>query len=897
MMFDLETDIQNWIRSLRSHPGFEDGDIEEIELHIRDSIETNLYDGLSEEEAFKNATASFGQPEDMGTEFIKARTADMKGPKKDILEHDYSRSHNPLTDQLIMFGNYTRKVLRIIRQNKGLSIINILGMATGLAASGIILTFVHQEYHFDSSLMGSERIHRVIEKEGETEEVSGYAPLAEALKDEFPEIDASIRVAFHYGFLACRADENSFNERSAIFVDPHFFDFFSFSLTQGDPEDCLPDPHSIAISESAAHKYFGTSNPQGKQLEIGDGQMFTVTAVYEDFPVNSNFRGDIILPLASISELTQIWIEPSWEHGSDINTFVLLADGAARTDLTKKTRQFLSRHLDNKDLELRFQPLSDIHTNKQYMWESSPQIGIRILRILSLVAFLILGVSTINFLFLYIGIASQRTKGIGIKKVYGASGKILFGEYFKEVSALMLCSLLAAALIVLLYLHILVPVFSLPDLVYADVSLLISLLFILLLADLLAGIYPSFILSSKKTLTLFQPRSDTYLVRYRALPVLSILQFTLFITLLSFNLLLHKQTRFLVNRDTGYARNELFTIPLNMPLGQGIHGERFGPFAQELKKLPAIHQVTASFSSPAFAECFTEGVTWEGQLDERKRKVVWSWESVYFDYFLTLGVEIVHGRSFDPGFSGDVVNWDTRECAFIINESGLREMGVEDPLGKTFSIWGFKGPIVGVAKDYHFRSMHSEMRPLFYFVNPAFWNEIVLRSNAGQDVRLDDVERVWKQFADDYPLEMNFVDDQVRGLYEREQGLTKVLALFSLLTVLVICIGLFTLSLLSFNKRKKEIGIRKVNGATSSEILWMLNMQYARYVLISFLLALPPTCYLMQRWLANYAYKTRISWWIFLAAGLVTLLIALIITSWKSWQAARKNPIESLRVD
>ena len=788
-------------------------------------------------------------------------------------------------------------LFRFLRRNLIISLINILGMAIGLAASGLILTFVHQEYHFDSSLKSSEKICRIIEKDGETEDIYTFAPLAEALKDEFPEIEASIRLAFYYGFLACRAGENSYNERSAVFADPHFFDFFSFPLAQGDSENCLPDPNSVVISESAAHKYFGISNPLGRQIGIGHGQMFTVTAVYEDFPVNSNFRGDFILPLECISELTQIWIEPSWDHNSDINTFVLLADGAARTDLPEKTRLFLSRHLDNSHMELHFQPLSDIHTNKQYIWESNPQISIRILRILSLVAFLILGVSTINFLFLYIGIASQRTTGIGIRKVFGASGKILFGEYFKEVSVLMLCSLMAAAVIVLLYLQVLVPTFSLPDLVYADSSLVFSLLLILLLVDLLAGVYPSFILSTKKALTLIQPRRETYMVRYRALPVLSILQFTLLFSLLSFNLLLHKQTRFLVNRDTGYARDELFTIPLNMPLGQGIHGERFEAFAQEMKKLPDINQVTASFSSPAFAECYTDGVTWEGQQDERKRNVVWSWESVSFDYFKTLGVEIIYGRSFDPGFPGDVVNRETRECAFIINESGLREMGMEDPLGKTFSIWGLKGPIIGVAKDYHFRSMHSEMRPIFYFHNPAFWNEVVVRLASDQDASFDNIQTVWKQFGDDYPFEMNYVDDQIRGLYAREQGLTKLLALFSLLTVLVIGIGLITLSLLSFNQRKKEIGIRKINGATSSEILRMLNMQYARYVLISFLLALPPAWYFMQRWLANYANKTRISWWIFFVAGLITLLIALLITSWKSWQAARKNPVESLRFE
>lgn len=893
-MFNLDAEIQNWIRSLRSHQGFEDGDIEELELHIRDSIDSSIYGGSSPEEAFENATASFGQPEDMGTEFMKARTAEMKVPKKDILAHNYSPSSNPVTNQLVTFGNYARKVLRIIRQNKGLSIINILGMAIGLAASGIILSFVHQEFHFDTSLKGSEKIYRIIQKEGESENLYTYAPMAEALREEFPEIETSIRLAFYYGFLACRAGENSYNERSAIFADPNFFNFFSFPLAHGNPDNCLPDRNSVAISESSAQKYFGISNPLGKQLVIGDGKKFTVTAVYRKFPVNSNFRGDFILPLECISGLTQVWVEPSWDYESDINTFVSLSEGVNTMEMTEKTHSFLSRHLDNNHMELLFQPLADIHTNKRFTWESNPQISIRILRILSLVAFLLLGVSTINFLFLYIGIVSQRTIGIGIKKVFGASKRVLFREYFKEVSALMFCSLLLAGGIILLYLEVLVPSFSLPDLVYMDLSLVLTLLFILIAVDLLAGIYPSLILSSKKTLALFHPMKDKYPFKHKALPVLSILQFTVFICLMAFNLLLQKQTHFLKNKETGYARKELITIPMNMPLGQGIHGEQFGTFAQEMKKLPAIDQVTASFSSPADAVTNTDGVSWEAQQDERKLKVVWSWESVSYDYFKALGVKMVLGRDFDPGFRRDMVNWETKECAYIINESGLIEMGMDNPLGKSFSVWGFHGPIVGVVEDYHSRSMHSGMQPMFYILDPVFWNEIVIRHHPGQEVNIREIQKVWTQFSNDYPLEINHVEDQINKLYGRETGLTRTLTLFSLLTIIVIGIGLITLSLLSFNRRKKEIGIRKVNGATSMEILWMLNMQYGRYVLISFLLALLPSWYFMQRWLANYAYKTNLSWWIFLLAGLVTFAIALAATSWKSWQAASRNPVESL---
>ena len=259
----------------------------------------------------------------------------------------------------------TITVFRFLRRNLKLTLINILGMAIGLAASGIILIFVHQEYHFDASLRGSENIYRIIEKEGEREGAYTYAPLAEALKEEFPEVEATIRMAFYYGFMACRAGDNSYNERNAVFADPHFFGFFSFPLTKGDPAYCLPDKYSVALSETAAQKYFGDIDPLGKLFEIGSGQKFTVTAVYDDFPVNSNFSGDIILPLECISELTQVWIEPSWNYESDINTFALLEENVSKTELTEKTRLFLARHTDNKGMELHFQPLSDIHTNKQ----------------------------------------------------------------------------------------------------------------------------------------------------------------------------------------------------------------------------------------------------------------------------------------------------------------------------------------------------------------------------------------------------------------------------------------------------------------------------------------------------------------------------------------------------
>lgn len=770
-------------------------------------------------------------------------------------------------------------------------------MALGLSATGIILGYVYQEYNYDCETANAERIHRVIQKDGETYNPYTFAPLAQSLKSDYPEIEDAVRVSFFYGYLACSTDENKMNERSAIFTDPGFFDLFSFPLIKGNSNECLRLPNSVVISEKAANKYFGDDDPIGKSLLIGTSTEFIVTGIFQDFKDNSNFKGDLILPLEKISKLTQVWIEPSWKYKSDIHTFVLFNNNEAGEGFREKTSGHVSKFIAESKIELLFQPLSNIHVNQQIGWESSPQINVTYLYILIIVAFLTLGISLANFLFLYLGTVAQRAIGIGIKKVCGASKMDLFVDHFKEVILLFGLSIIIAIMLFLGYHSGLTTNFSfLPKIGLFDYKLALLLLVIATIIALLTGIYPAFILSSQKPISLMSKQKIAKRGNFKLVNILVVVQFTLCISLLVSTLMMHKQTHYMLGAQTGYAKDELITIPLNMNVLHEIESKRFELFTQELKKYSSIKNASFSFSSPSSVNSGADNQPdWEGKTEDME--VLMSWESVSYDYFETIGVKMLHGRGFSRNYANDPVNWDNRRSAFILNESAVKEMGIVNPLGKEFEAWGFRGPIIGVVEDYNFKSMHSAIGPIYYQLNPIFWTEIVVRIEPTSASALIDIETVWKKFYVDVPLEINYVNNQVLSLYQKDQDLSNTLSVFSLLAIMIASMGLFTLTVLSVNQRTKEIGIRKINGAKISEIMAMLNREFIKLVGIAFIIATPIALYAMHQWLENFEYKTNMSWWIFALSGLLTLGIALLTVSWKTWKAASRNPVEALRYE
>jgi putative ABC transport system permease protein len=786
-------------------------------------------------------------------------------------------------------------VFRLLRKNAVLNIINVLCMALGLVSSGIIVSYIYQEYHYDCDYPNSGSVYRVIQKEGESQNTVTFSPLASALKSSYPEIDDALRVSFYYGYLPCSSGESKTNERFAIFADPGFFDFFSFPLTEGRSNDCLASPNSVVISESASRKYFGGNDPVGELLRIGADMEFTITGVFQDFKDNSNFTGDLVLPLVQISKLTQVWIEPSWEYESDIHTFVLLNVDAGIEDISGKAKNLINRYIPGSKMELLFQPMDNIHVNRDLMWESKAAVNVTYLRILLLVALLTLGISMANFLFLYIGTAVRRSTGTGIKKVYGASKHRLFAEHFKEVVVLMFLSTVAAVFLFVLYQGLIIPHFSfLPRIMIFNLRLFLLLFVIILFVTILSGLYPAVVLSSQNPVRLLNHKIPARRGQMMMVNTLVVTQFTLCMALIVSTVVMHRQTRQILNQETGFARDELITIPLNMHLGEGIYGDEFETFVQELKAYPGIIDATLSSSSPSVA--FSNGddqVTWKGKPEDQI--ALMSWESISYDYFKTLGVPLKQGRAFSHEFPNDQVNWESRQCSYIINERAAKEMGFVDPIGKEMEVWEFHGPIVGVVKDYNFRSLHSEIGPIFYQFNPVFWSEIILRIDPAVPSVINDIERVWDKFVPDYPFEINYVMDQIRDLYQEDRGLADTMNLFSLLAILIASMGLLTLTVLATNQRIKEIGIRKVNGANTFEILALLNKDFIRLVAVAFVMAVPIAWYAMHRWLQNFAYKTHLCWWIFGLAGLLAMGIAIITVSWISWQAASSSPADALR--
>jgi putative ABC transport system permease protein len=288
-------------------------------------------------------------------------------------------------------------------------------------------------------------------------------------------------------------------------------------------------------------------------------------------------------------------------------------------------------------------------------------------------------------------------------------------------------------------------------------------------------------------------------------------------------------------------------------------------------------------------------VNWEGKTEDTE--VLMSWESVSWDYFNTIGINVVQGRTFSRDHPNDAVNWDSRQCAYVVNKSAVMKMGMVDPIGKEFEVWGFRGPIIGVVEDYHFKSMQSAISPLFFQINPIFWSQVIVRIDPASTTALNDILTVWNQFFPDFPLEVIYVDNQLLSLYNNDRDLAKILSVFSVLAMLIASMGLFTLAVLSLDQRTKEIGLRKVNGATNSEILIMLNKDFVKLILIAFIIATPLSWYVMHKWLEHFANKTSQSWWVFALAGFLALVISLITVSWKSRQATLKNPVEALRYE
>ena len=761
-------------------------------------------------------------------------------------------------------------------RQKSASLINILGLSLGMAVFLIIVLFVRNERQFDRFHSDHERIFRLVA--GNPADIDSYAgtpaPLGPAIQEVFPEIDAYVR--FETWSHVVSSEGRSFREPRLFFADSTFFTFFTFPLIAGDPVSALKEPDSIVLTESMSRKYFGDENPMGRILHIHDRGDFVIRGVAYDLPVTSHFHFDFVIPFEHITNRN--W--GSWNYF----TFVRFHENIDAVSLKAKIDDFFQdRELGEMLANLFYQPITNIHF--QYNRANlEPAFNGQFLLVFQVVAFLVLLMACLNFVNLSTAYAQRRAREVGVKKaVGGARGQIMY-QFIQES---LLLALLAEAL-ALVTVTILLPALN----QFAGRSLTVpwqdpvfwtSALGLILLVGVLAGSYPAFILASIKPTSVFRGE-DIVRGRSGMRAFLVVVQFGITIALVVCTLFIGRQLRFIQSMDLGYNREAIVNVRLNQALLRR---------GQEMKNaflnLSEVETASVNSYSPNSMN-WHQSVYWEGQTEEQ-RTSMWLF-SADTQFFETLEITMLEGSE---RLNNRLASEEKRY--FVINEAALEQIGWDRGEGRIFDLNSnpMNGEILGVTGDFHFRSLHHAVAPLAIYVSDTGeWLSLRLRgTNIGAS--LASIRSLWEQLAPGFDFEYEFIDDRVAQSYRSEQRLGQLLNIFTVLSLVIACLGLFSLASFLVTRKTKEIGIRKVMGASTGRIAMRLTRRFTQWVLWANLLAWPIAYWGVRRWLDNFVYRVDMSWDIFLLAGTGALLIAAMTVGIKTVKAARANPVQSLK--
>jgi hypothetical protein len=756
----------------------------------------------------------------------------------------------------------------------------------GMACCILILLWVQDELNFDRFHENADNIYRVIQDINFADHSTTWAitqgPLGPSLKEDFPEIVNFTRITGRRFRL--NYEDHSYDEVVGM-ADGSIFEMFTFPLIEGDPRTALSDPHSIVLTENMAKKYFGDEHPIGKVLKADDRHDFLVTGVIEEFPLNSHFRYDFLVPFIFGRELK--YTVDNWRN-SQFRTYVQLQEGIPYRDVIQKISGYLyEKPTIEKDARLNLQPLARIHLYSNYEFDSAHG-DITYVTIFSLIAFFILMIGCINFMNLTTARSASRAREVGMRKVAGAYRRDLVRQFFGESIFLSFIALFFAVGLVAL----LLPVFN--NLAAKELSLgssanfsaFLALMGIALLTGIIAGSYPALFLSA------FQPshvlkgtlHSGSKGAAFRK--VLVVLQFSMTILLIVCTTVVYDQMNFMRNRKLGYDKEYLVYAVL-----RGDMRKQFDVVKEELLRNPNILEVTSSATIPTYGYNFSNSLwRWEGQNPDEE--ILMRASFIDYNYFKTLGMEIIEGRPYSKEYTTDP------EEALIVNEEAVKVMGMESPIGKRLEIGDNQAKIIGVVNNYHFRSLRQEIEPLILILNPQQCWALFARLRS-EDIpqTIGHMEKVWGRFAPGFPFNYRFMDEAIDNLYRSEKQIGTIFRYFAMLAIFISCLGLFGLASFMAEQRTKEIGIRKVLGATVSHILLLLSKEFAKWVLIANIIAWPVAYYAMNRWLQGYAYRINIALWSFVLAAALALAIAIITVSYQAVRAATAHPADALRYE
>ncbi len=818
-----------------------------------------------------------------------------------------------------MFKNYLKIAARNLLKHQAYSLINVLGLAIGMACCILILLYVQNELRYDRHHEKAGRIYRVASdhKFGGThfQMAVSPAPMAEALVRDFPEVESAARFRGYGSFLIKKAGEQNFKEERVIFADDAIFDIFTIPLLAGDAKAALTAPNAVVISRASAKKYFGEADPVGQTLLFDNTDVFKITGVFEDMPDNGHFHFDFIASLTSMDESrNNMWVS------NNFRTYLLLKEGGEPAALKAKAleakfpemvkkyagpqaEELLGASLDEiirQGNQIRFylQPLQDIHLHSDLGVEFEPNGNIKYVYIFSAIAFFILLIACINFMNLATARSANRAREVGIRKVVGSYRRQLIGQFLAESIFL---SVIAMALAVVMV-ELVLPTFNrlaeknLQTFYFGNWPMLAALIGITLLVGVVAGSYPAFVLSAFKPVSVLKGALQAGARASRLRSALVVFQFAASVILIVGTIIIRNQLHYIQNKNLGFDKEQVIVLHDAYALR-----EKLDAFKNEVMRNPRIASATVSGYLPVSSDRSDTGFWPEGQRagDNPVSMQIWSAD---YGYIPTMGMEMVAGRNFSETFGAD-------SSAVILNEKAAKMFGFNDPLGKKIYTWGFTPgqgidrdrsipyTVIGVIKDFHFASLKENIGALGLRLGRSRGLMSFRFKVENVAALIAFLENKWKEFAPDQPFAYSFLDERFSNMYRVEQKVGDVFSVFAGLAIFTACLGLFGLASFMAEQRTKEVGIRKVLGATAVNVTALLSKDFVKLVLVANLIAWPVAWYAMNRWLQDFAYRVNISWWVFALAGGLALLIALLTVSTQAIKAALANPVEALRYE
>jgi putative ABC transport system permease protein len=795
-----------------------------------------------------------------------------------------------------MLKNYLKIAFRNLFRHKTFSIINIVGLAAGMACTILILLWVLDELSYDKSFKNADEIYLVLRGDRSGMMAVTSKMLAPALKQEFPEIKKStcfMLLPESFKLLIQNGDRGF--EESVIMVDSNFFKLFSYRFREGDPATALSSPNSIILTSEAAKKYFGSENAIGKQLKVsgfGGTSIMSVSGILENIPLQSQLQGQIIMPAVWFNNIGinfNDWRDQSFQ------TYIQLSDNIDIRNLPSKIKQCEIKNYPNQntsDLSYSLIPLTKIHLYGSNLKFIETTGDIKYVQIFIAVSIIILLIAGINYMNLSTALSLRRTKEVGIKKTVGANRNILVIQFLGESFILSFISYCFALFLV----ELLMPEFNNLtgkelSISYFNLSFIALSFFVILVTSLISGFYPALFLSSFSPIQALKGKIRPASWNLFTGKGLVVFQFVSTVVIIVCTIVVFSQMLFIKNSNIGFNKENLLCIRMTDEANS-----KFDVLKNDLMKNPDILCISRSEPvSNSITRCTGLSVSWPGKA-ENDEKAFWILHSDC-NLAATYKFHIVLGRYYSEKYPSDKTN------AYVINEAAVKSMGLNSPLNTEISLWGKKGKIIGVIKDFHFASFHNAIEPLIFKMpydneQAARFRIMTIRFKSNSpDKLISSVERIWHKQMTGNPFDYYFYDDSLNKQYLSETRIGTIFNYFSSLSILIACLGLFGLVSISAEQKTKEIGIRKVLGASILNVALDLSKDFLLLVVISNIIAWPIAYYFMNKWLEDFVYRIELSWWMFILAGGTALAIALVTVSSQAIKAALANPVESLRCE